>query len=123
MRRVGSYYSWSVNGFDADGAEIAERRGDGVGADEREPLLHHDTTGAILGAFYAVQSELGSGFLEAVYANALTVLLRAARLQVDRQALFEVVFHGVTIGMYRADLIVESKIVVEIKAARAIDRK
>jgi len=60
--------------------------------------------------------------LEAVYANALTVLLRGARLQVDRQALFEVVFHGVTIVTYRADLIVESKIVVEIKAARAIDR-
>jgi GxxExxY protein len=63
---------------------------------------------------------LGSGFLEAVYANALTVLLERAGLRVVRQVPFEILFHGVGIGNYRADMVVESRIVVEVKAGRAI---
>jgi len=67
-----------------------------------------------------VHSELGSGFLEAVYSNALTVLMQRAGLRVDREVPFEIVFHGQSIGRYRADLVVESRIVVEIKAGRCI---
>ena len=98
---------------DAEGAESTELRG--------TDLRYHDISGPILGAFYAVHSELGSGFLEAVYANALTVLLRQAGLRVDRQVPFVIVFHGQSVGYYRADLIVDSRIVVEIKAGRAIN--
>ncbi|MGH7559724.1 MAG: GxxExxY protein, partial [Gemmatimonadales bacterium] len=96
---------------DADAADSAERPGG---------LLHRNTTGAILGAFYAVHSELGFGFLEAVYGNALVVVLEQARLKVQRQVSFEIVFHGRSVGTYRADLIVESRVIVEIKAGRAI---
>ena len=85
-----------------------------------EGLLHGDVSKAILGAFYAVHSELGSGFLEAVYANALTVLLQRAGLSVTRQVPFEIFFHGMGIGNYRADMVVESRIIVEVKAGRAI---
>jgi GxxExxY protein len=98
---------------DADGAERAEGRGE-------TGLLYRETSGAILGAFYAVHSELGSGFLEAVYANALTVLLQEAGLTVDRQVSFEIVFHGQFVGRYRADLVVEARVIVEIKAGRCI---
>ena len=73
-----------------------------------------------MGAFYSVYSELGSGFLEAVYANALTVLLLRAGLRVEREVPFEIVFHGQSIGRYRADMVVESLVVVEIKAGRCI---
>ena len=86
----------------------------------RSNLLYQETSGAILGAFYAVHSELGSGFLEAVYANALSVVLRNAGLMVERQVPFEIVFHGMPIGRYRADLVVQSAIIVEVKAGRAI---
>ena len=54
------------------------------------------------------------------YANALTVLLQHAGIKVDRQVPFEIKFHGQSIGNYRADMVVESRIVVEIKAGRCI---
>ena len=97
----------------ADDAEYPELH-------RRTSLLYGDTTGAILGAFYSVFSELGSGFLEAVYTNALTALLQRAGLKVERQVCFAVEFHGQLIGNYRADLVVESRIIVEIKAGRCI---
>jgi GxxExxY protein len=98
---------------DAENAEGAEIRG-------RPGLLYGDTSGAILGAFYAVHSELGFGFLEAVYANGLTLLLRQAGIKVAREVSFEITFHGQSIGNYRADVIVENRIIVEIKAGRSI---
>lgn len=79
-------------------------------------LLYHDITRPIIGGMYAVQTELGMGFNEAVCANALSVVLRNAGLRVEREVSFEVVFRGVVVGLYRADLIVESKVLVETKA-------
>ena len=70
---------------------------------------------------YAVHSELGAGFLETVYKNAVTLLLRNAGLEVFREAPYQVLFHGEMIGLYRADLVVESKVVVEVKTGRLID--
>ena len=104
---------------DAEDAESAEKA-DGAEVRCRPRLLYGDTTGAILGAFYSVYAELGSGFLEAVYANALTVVLLRAGLKVEREVPFEIMFHGQVIGNYRADMVVESRIVVEIKAGRCI---
>jgi GxxExxY protein len=79
-------------------------------------LLHHEITRPIIGGLYAVHSGLGVGFSEPVYANALSVVLRNAGLRVEREVPFEVIFRGVVVGLYRADLIVESKVVVETKA-------
>ena len=70
---------------------------------------------------YAVHSGLGVGFKEAVYANALSVVLRNAGLHVGREVPFEVLFRGVVVECYRADLIVESKVIVETKALHRID--
>ena len=97
----------------ADDAEGAELRGE-------TQLLHGDLSHAIIGAFYSVYSELGVGFLEVVYANALAILLKHAGLAVGREVPFEIVFHGQSIGLYRADVIVESRIIVEVKASRCI---
>src|SRR5438128_15828 len=83
-------------------------------------LLFHELTYTIIGGFWAVRSQLGPGFLEAVYANALAVLLREAGLHVEREVPFEIIFHGVRVGWYRADMIVESKILVETKVMRAV---
>ena len=88
---------------------------------ERSGLLYADVSDRILGAFYATHTHLGVGFLEAVYANAIAVLLRKAGQRVDREVPFDIEFHGEVIGRYRADLVVESKMIVEVKAARAID--
>jgi GxxExxY protein len=84
-------------------------------------LLHGDLTRSIIGAMYAVHSQLGFGFLEAVYKNALAVVLEEAGLRVEREVPFEIIFHGRNIGLYRADLVVESKVLVETKTGRHID--
>ena len=70
---------------------------------------------------YAVHTALGVGFLESVYANALTVTLQNAGLRVEREVPFEVLFRGVVVGRYRADMIVEEKVVVETKALSRLE--
>lgn len=84
-------------------------------------LLHHDITRLIIQAFYQVHRELGFGFLETVYVNALCVLLRELGLRVEREVPYEMIFHGAPIGRYRADVIVEGKVLVEGKTGRLID--
>jgi GxxExxY protein len=84
-------------------------------------LLHADLTRSIIGGMYVVHSKLGFGFLEAVYKNALTVVLRHAGLRVEREVPYEMFLEGEPIGLYRADMIVESKILVEAKTGRILD--
>ena len=55
-----------------------------------------------------------------MYVNALVVLLTRAGIKVDRQVPFDIVFHGRSVGAYSADLIVGSRIIVEVKAGRSI---
>lgn len=76
---------------------------------------------AILGGFYGVYRELGPGFLESVYEASLAIVLRDMGLQVEQQAPVNVHFRGVTIGVFRIDLLVQSAIAVELKASRALD--
>jgi GxxExxY protein len=81
----------------------------------------HSITEKVIGLFFDVYNELGPGFLESVYVGALAVALAQAGMRFRREALLEVVFRGVVVGTFRADLLVEEKVVVEAKAARAID--
>jgi GxxExxY protein len=76
-------------------------------------LLYHDLTRTIIGAFFQAHRELGSGFLEAIYKNGLAVLLRRAGLRVEREVPDEIILHGESLGTYRADIVVERKVVVE----------
>jgi GxxExxY protein len=80
--------------------------------------LHWDLTKRIIAAFYQVRRELGQGFPEHVYSNALATALRETNLRVTREAPYEVVFHGVVVGVFRADLVVEDKVLVECKIYR-----
>jgi GxxExxY protein len=95
--------------MDADSAPASDR------------LLHRSITEQVIGLFFDVYNELGPGFLESVYVGALAVALRQAGLRYRREVLLEVVFRGGTAGSFRADLLVEETVVVEAKAARAID--
>ena len=81
---------------------------------------HKETTGQVIKAFYAVYNALGYGFLEKVYENALAIELRKLALTVDVQAPIEVHYDGRVVGEYFADLVVDAKVIVEIKAARAL---
>jgi GxxExxY protein len=85
----------------------------GSGATE---LLHGDITGEIISAFYAVYNELGFGFLESVYIRALAIELFQRRMNVAREVPVTVYYKGVTVGTYRADLLVADTVVVDVKA-------
>jgi GxxExxY protein len=84
----------------------------------------HDTplTKAIIGAAYVVSNGLGCGFLEKVYENALAVELKRVGLDVEQQKPIEVRWRGELIGMYQPDLVVNDKVVIELKAVRSLER-
>jgi GxxExxY protein len=79
-------------------------------------------TEAVLGAFYRVYNELGTGFLESVYEAAMAMVLGTMGVEAERQAPVSVRFRGRVIGSFKTDLVVESRVAVELKASRTIDR-
>lgn len=84
-------------------------------------MKHAQVTERIIGVFYEVYNELGHGFLESVYENAMVIALRQKGLEVEQQYQTPVWFRGNKIGAFCADLLVEGKIIVELKAVRSID--
>ena len=78
-------------------------------------------TRKIIGCAYAVGNELGFGFLEKVYENALAHELIKSGLKVARQQGIAVQYDGVLVGDYVADLLVEETVILEIKAVKALD--
>ena len=86
----------------------------------RQPLLHGELCGRILGHFFQVHTELGHGFLESVYKAALTKALRDDGLKVVREQKLSVHFRGIVIGDYFADMVVEDCVTLEVKAKRSI---
>jgi GxxExxY protein len=84
-------------------------------------LKHAELTEKIIGVFFDVYNELGHGFLEHVYEQAMCVALSGAGVEVERQVPIAVWFRGHCIGDFRADLIAERKVLLELKAARGID--
>jgi len=78
-------------------------------------------TEKIIGCFYSVYNELGPGFLESVYSRSLQLALEQAGLKVEREVEINVHFRSQLVGVFKADLIVENKVILELKSARAID--
>ena len=81
---------------------------------------HKEITDIILRSFYEVYNELGDGFLESVYENALYIVLTGYGLFVEKQKDISVFFRGKVIGDFKADLIANEKVIVELKAVRAL---
>ena len=79
-----------------------------------------DLTEHIIGAFYTVYNALGYGFLEKVYENALALELTAVGHQIEKQHPIQVFYREHLVGKYFADLVVDDKVIVEIKAARQL---
>ncbi|TKC10286.1 GxxExxY protein [Pedobacter polaris] len=77
-------------------------------------------TEKIIGSAYAVSNTLGSGFLEKVYENALFIEIVRCNLLVMKQQPLQVLYHGEVVGEYFADLMVENKVVVELKAVKEL---
>ncbi len=86
-----------------------------------QDFKHGELTQRIIGVFYDVYNELGHGFLESVYQNAMLIALRDAGIAVQCKHPIEVSFRGHAVGAFEADLLVEDVVFLELKSARAID--
>jgi GxxExxY protein len=91
-----------------------------MNANERE-FPAWDTARGVIGVFYEVYNELGPGFLESVYLEAMVLALHQSGVSVTRQVAVDVVFRGLCIGTFRADLLVAGELLVELKAVRTIE--
>jgi GxxExxY protein len=81
---------------------------------------HSDLSGKILGCFFQVHKELGYGFSEKVYENALVILLKEIGLKVGQQVRLQVFYHNQAVGEYIADLIINDVVLLELKATEKI---
>ncbi len=85
-----------------------------------ESLLHKDITEEIISAYYYVYNELGYGFLEKVYENAMLIELKSRGLKVESQKIIKVNFKDSIVGEYFADIIVDDIIILELKSCEAL---
>jgi GxxExxY protein len=84
-------------------------------------LKHAELTDKIIGVFYDVYNELGHGFLESTYAEAMVVALEEAGLAATREVAVPVWFRGRKVGQYFADLLVNNVVLLELKAGRTLE--
>jgi GxxExxY protein len=84
---------------------------------------HSDITQKIIGCAIDVHKNLGPGFKESAYENALLVELGNRAVQYERQEPVTIIYKGRKVGRYRMDLVVEGKIVVELKAVKSINNE
>lgn len=78
---------------------------------DRDPL-----TAKIISACYKVHNELGPGFHEKTYLNALKIALKKAKLNYQTEKEFSVLFNEEKVGTFRVDMVIENKVIVELKA-------
>jgi GxxExxY protein len=84
-------------------------------------MFRPELTHGIIGAFYDVYNELRFGFLEAVYAGALGIELRERGHLVQGEVPISIRYKGHVVGEYRADLLVDDSVLIEVKATRHLD--
>jgi len=100
-----------------EGAEVTGARGPDKDYPERE------LTEKIIGCAIHVHRELGPGFLESIYENALARALNGSGLRFERQKVVKVFFDGVEVGEHRIDLFVENSVVVELKSVEVLTNR
>ena len=91
-----------------------------MNTDEHRSNLNRITK-QVIGCVYRVSNMLGCGFLEKVYENALVIELGRAGLHYRRQHPVEVCYNNVTVGEFAVDLLVEERVIVELKATKCFD--
>jgi GxxExxY protein len=97
----------------------------GLEPEETHPvhLIHREVTQKIIGAAFEVHRQLGYGFLERVYQRALQVELVRHGAAAEIEKRIQVLYKGIVVGDYDADLIVDGCVVVEIKTAADYDKR
>ncbi len=83
-------------------------------------MLRGETTEKIIKSYYTVYNKLGFGFLEKVYENAMLIELRRIGVYADKQVPIDVLYNEKIVGKYFADIIVNSEVIIELKAAESL---
>lgn len=78
-------------------------------------MIHKELSKKAINAFYKVYNTLGHGFLEKVYHNAMLLELEKRALDYESEYHVEVIYEGTSIGHYIADIIVDGKLILELK--------
>ena len=89
---------------------------------DQTQFKYQELTEKIIGVFYDVYNEIGYGFLESVYEKCLVVALREAGLTAEQQVPIPFFFRGHALADFSADLLVNRKILIEIKTCKTLDR-
>jgi len=88
--------------------------------DKTKNIIYKDLSYKIIELALEVQNELGCGFLEKVYENAMMTLFERERIPAKQQAPVDVYFQGKVIGQYFADIVVDNKLILELKTVEVI---
>ncbi len=86
-------------------------------------VVHKELSYEIIGIAMQVYNELGYGFLEKVYENALMLIFKEKNIKAEQQKEIKVKFKGSVIGNYIADILVEDKIILELKSVSKLTDK
>ena len=84
--------------------------------------MHSELTDKIIGCAYDVYNQLGFGFMEKVYENAMMIKLSQKGLEVVQQAPINVYFEDKLVGEYFADILVNNKVILEFKAVPSLSK-
>ncbi|MBM4037300.1 MAG: GxxExxY protein [Planctomycetes bacterium] len=88
--------------------------------EDSKEILYKDLSYSVVGAAMAVYNEFGHGFLEAIYRRSLMIEFQERGIAAKEEKPLPVYYHGQLVGEHRLDVLVDGKIVLELKAARAI---
>ena len=83
-------------------------------------MKHEELTEKIIKIFYKVYNTLGYGFLEKIYENAMMIEFRKAFIPAESQSSIKVVYEGELVGEHSADIIVDKKVIIELKAVKSL---
>ena len=87
----------------------------------KSKIKYQELTENIIKAAYTVHNTLGCGFLEKVYQNAMVIELAKRGIKADSQKSIKVSYEGQTVGDYVCDLIVDNKVILELKAVKELN--
>ena len=101
----------------------AEEAPNDLGTAPGDKLLERKLTESIIGAFYEVYNTLGSALLEKAYAGALAYELELRGHSVKREVPTEIVYKGKIVARYKTDLVVDDRVVLEVKSTQRLNRE
>lgn len=87
-----------------------------------DKLLHKELTYQMIGILYKVHTNLGCGFTEKIYQRAIEIELEKAGMQFETETEIDVLYDNKKIGKYRLDMVVENKVIIELKATNRLPK-